>query len=147
MPFQWLYCLSRQQVEQLAVELGISTEGTFEELHRRLAKTLPAMDVDVLGPRVQDQVVQSQVKLKARVVTDLVSGMPVLSVREPESVLKFLIRAREIYNLKLVSNAKFLALVTRNAGQVTQILSLHLSAGSGVCFCQNFVFFLSSSYP
>ena len=146
MPLRWLYCLSRPQAEQLAVELGISTEGTFEELRERLANkwssweavkaeldsmTVPAMEVDALGPGVQDHVVQSQVKLKAKVVADLVKGMPVLSATEPEAVLEFLIRAREIYNLKLVSDTEFLALVvTRSAGRVTQILSRHLSGGS-----------------
>jgi hypothetical protein len=36
MSLSWLNHLSRQQAEQLAAELGVSAEGTFEELCERL---------------------------------------------------------------------------------------------------------------
>jgi hypothetical protein len=35
MPPVWLNILSRERAEQLAVELGVSTEGTLQELRER----------------------------------------------------------------------------------------------------------------
>jgi hypothetical protein len=65
------------------------------------------------------------------VVADLVRNVPVLSIAEPERVLEFLVRASEVYDLKLVSDGEFLALlVARTTGRFTQIVSAHLGAPS-----------------
>jgi hypothetical protein len=65
------------------------------------------------------------------VATDLVKNIPVLSDTEPEIVFKFLVTAREVYDLKLVTDAEFLALlVPKTAGRLTQIVSAHLSVSS-----------------
>jgi hypothetical protein len=65
------------------------------------------------------------------VVTNLVKNIPVLSDTEPESVFRFLVRAREVYDLNLVSEVEFLALmVARTTGRVTQIISVHLGTSS-----------------
>jgi hypothetical protein len=61
----------------------------------------------------------------------LVKNIPVLSDTELESVFKFLIRAREVYELNFVTDAEFLALlVARTTGRLTQVISVHLSASS-----------------
>jgi hypothetical protein len=65
------------------------------------------------------------------VATDLVKNIPVLCDAEPENVFNFLIRAREVYELNLVTDAEFLALlVAKTAGRITQVISAHLSASS-----------------
>jgi hypothetical protein len=65
------------------------------------------------------------------VTTDLVKNIPVLSNTEPDSVFKFFVRAREIYDLNLVTDAEFLALlVARTTERLTQVISVHLSASS-----------------
>jgi hypothetical protein len=80
---------------------------------------------------VHDHVSHSQIKLVGKVATDLVKNIPVLSNTEPESVFKFLVRAREVYDLNLVKDAEFLSLlVDRTTGRLTQIFSVHLSASS-----------------
>jgi hypothetical protein len=80
---------------------------------------------------VQGQDTNSQFKLRAKVVADLVKGIPVLSDAEPKSVVKFLIRATEVYELGLVADEEFLALlVARTTGMFTQIISGHLGTSA-----------------
>ncbi|PNF36842.1 hypothetical protein B7P43_G09252, partial [Cryptotermes secundus] len=70
-------------------------------------------------------------KMRGKVVGDLVRNIPVLSGTDSESVLHFLIRAQEVYDLNLVVDLEFLApLVGRTSGRVTQILGLHLGTSS-----------------
>jgi hypothetical protein len=65
------------------------------------------------------------------VTTDLVNNIPVLSDTESESVFNFIIQAREVYDLNLVTDAEFLALfVARATGRLTQVNSVHLCASS-----------------
>jgi hypothetical protein len=66
------------------------------------------------------------------VVNDLVRKIPVLSDTEPESMFRFLVQAKEVYDLNLVTDGEFLALlVTRMSGRLMQIISVHLRACSG----------------
>jgi hypothetical protein len=56
-------------------------------------------------------------------VTDLISNNPVLSGTDPEEILKFLVRAKGIFDLRLISESEFMALlVSRTVGRITQIL-------------------------
>jgi hypothetical protein len=153
MPLAWIHSLPRQQAEQLATELGVSVDGTLDELRRKLkekwslleahlpsqltAKSQLAMDAAAsAGNITQDvdipgQVSYVQAKMRGRLVGDLVRNIPVLSGTDPESVLQFLIRAQEVYDLNLVGDVEFLALlVGRTSGRVTQILGLHLGTSS-----------------
>jgi hypothetical protein len=80
---------------------------------------------------VPGHVTYSRIKLRARVVSDLVRGIPVLSDAEREGVLMFLIRASEFYVLCLVTDEESLALlVARTTGRFTQIIGGHLSASA-----------------
>ena len=120
----WIHSLSKQQAEQLAIELGISVDGTLDDLRRKLKEKwsllephLPsqltamselAMDVAAsvgnvtMNAGIPGQVSYVQAKMRGRVVGDLVKNIPVLSATDPESVLQFLIRAQEVYDLNLV---------------------------------------------
>jgi hypothetical protein len=52
--------------------------------------------------------------------TDLVKNIQVLCNTEPEMVFNFFIRAREVYDLNLVTDAKFQALlIARTTGRLT----------------------------
>jgi hypothetical protein len=60
-------------------------------------------------------------------VTDLIAVIPVLSGTDPEEILKSLIRAKEVFDLKLISDSEFMALlISRTSGRITQILEAHL---------------------
>jgi hypothetical protein len=139
MPLAWIHSLSKQQAEQLSTELGVSVEGTLDDLRKRLreklssleqhlpsqlqAKSEPATDAGTsVGSGVQSVGVPGrlsyiQAKMRGRVVGDLVKNMPVLSDADPESVL-------EVYDLNLVGDVEFLALlVGRTSGRVSDRLS------------------------
>lgn len=88
-----------------------------------------ANDVKFLCSDVHAHVNYSQIKFRGKVVTDLMRNIPVLSDTEPDRVFKFLVRAREVYDLNLVTDAEFLALlVARTTGRIMQIISVHLRA-------------------
>jgi hypothetical protein len=53
--------------------------GSLEAVKMEVDVTAaPAVKAEVLVPKIEEHVVQSPVKLKAKVVTDLVKGIPVL---------------------------------------------------------------------
>jgi hypothetical protein len=134
MPLGWIHNLPREEAEKLAVELGVSVHGTLDDLRKKLKEKwkaleqyLPPQSTDKSEARSSDtssrvsegldHVNYSQCKLKGKVFADLVRNVPVLSIAEPERVLKFLVRASEVYDLKLVSDGEFLALlVARSTG-------------------------------
>jgi hypothetical protein len=153
MPMCCINNLSRDEAEKLAMELSVPVQGTLDELRKRLKEkwkvletylppqntdksevamhTAGVSDTEVKCSDVHDHVDYSQSKLRGKVVTDLVKNIPVLSDTEPESVFKFLVRAREVYDLNLVSDDEFLALlVARTIGKVTQIFGAHLSTSA-----------------
>jgi hypothetical protein len=153
MPMGWIHNLSREEAEKLAMELSVPVQGTLDELRKRLKEkwkvletylppqstdksevamhTAGVSDTKVQCSNVHDHASYSQNKLRGKVATDLVKNIPVLSDTEPESVFKFLVRAREVFDLNLVTDVEFLALlVARTTGRVTQIFSVHLSASS-----------------
>ncbi|PNF13666.1 hypothetical protein B7P43_G16771 [Cryptotermes secundus] len=153
MPSAWIHSLSKQESERLAIELGVSVDGTLDDLRKRLkekwsslephlpsqltAKSELAMGAAASGgdgtmnAGIPVQVSYVQAKMRGRVVGDLVRNIPMLSGTDPESVLHFLIRAQEVYDLNLVGDLDFLALlVGRTSGRVTQILGLHLGTSS-----------------
>ncbi|PNF43668.1 hypothetical protein B7P43_G15204 [Cryptotermes secundus] len=151
MPSAWIHPLSKQQAERLAIELDVSVDGTLDDLRRKLkekwnsvephlpsqltAKSELAMDAaasvgdGTMNAGIPGQVSYVQAKMRGRVVGDLVRNIPMLSGTDPDSVLHFLIRAQEVYDLNLVGDLEFLALlVGRTSGRITQILGLHLGA-------------------
>jgi hypothetical protein len=157
MPLGWIHNLPREEAEKLAVELGVSVQGTLYDLHKKLKEKWKVLeqyqppqstdksevvmhaaglsDGSKRSDELHDHVTYFQCKLKGKVVADLVRNVPVLSTAEPERVFGFLVKANEVYDLKLVSDGEFLALlVARSAGRFTQIVSAHLgtSASWGV---------------
>jgi hypothetical protein len=154
MPLGWIHNLPREEAEKLANELGVSGQGTLDDLRRKVKDKWRAVEtylptqiadkfgagVDVAGvsnAKIQNadihaQISYSQIKLKSSVVTDLVRKIPVLSDTEPENVFRFLVQAKELYDLNLVTDGEFLALlVTRMSGRLMQIISVHLRPCSG----------------
>ncbi|PNF40121.1 hypothetical protein B7P43_G10002 [Cryptotermes secundus] len=125
MPLKWIHDLSREEAERLAVELSVPIHCSLEELRKRVKEKWKVLETYLPPQRadksdvamhtgessVQGHVTYSQIKLRAKVVTDLVKGTPVLSDAEPEAVLKFLIRASEVYDLGLVMDEEFLDLL------------------------------------
>jgi hypothetical protein len=144
MSLAWIHNLPREEVEKLAMELGVPLQGTLDDLRKRLKEkwkvlgtylppqstdksevgihTAGVSDIKVQCGDVHDHVSYFQIKLRGKVTTDLVKNIPVLSDTEPESVFKFLVRAREVYDLNLVTDAEFLSLLfARMAGRLTHL--------------------------
>jgi hypothetical protein len=153
MPLAWIYNIPKEEAEKLAMELGVPLQGTLEELGKRLKRKCKAFmtnlppqsedksevamhtavvsDTKVQGCDMHVHVSYAQLKLRRNVATDLVKNIPVFSDTEPESVYNFLIRAREVYDLNLVTDAEILALLdARTTGRLTQVISVQLSAFS-----------------
>ncbi|PNF34152.1 hypothetical protein B7P43_G18333, partial [Cryptotermes secundus] len=69
----------------------------------------------------------AQSKLRGNVVSELVRNIHILTDTEPEQVFRFLVRAKEVYDLKLVTDGEFLALlVARTARKHMNIISGYL---------------------
>lgn len=153
MPLAWIHNLPREEAEKLAVELGVSVQGSLDELRKRLKdkwraleaylppqvpdKLAPSIDVagttavKILGGDVHTQTSYTQNKLRGNVISDLVKNIPALTEPEPEAVFHFLVRAKAVYDLKLVVDGDFLALlISRTAGKLMQTISVHLRIGS-----------------
>jgi hypothetical protein len=153
MPLAWIHALPKEDAEKLAMELGVSVQGTLDELRKRLKEKwrllqiyLPPQSTDKSGVAVHTAASSSiqgqggnvhdhdsyfRMKLKGNVVTGLVKNIPVLSSTEPEAVFQFLVRASEIHRLNLVPDEELLALlVARTTGRITQIFGVHLSVSS-----------------
>jgi hypothetical protein len=154
MPLGWIHNLPREEAEKLANEFCMSTQGTLDELRRKLKDKWRAVEsylptqisykfgvgMDVAGVSnvtienadVHAQISYTQINLNSSVVTDLVRKIPVLSITEPERVFRLLVQAKEVYDLNLVTDGEFLALlVNRTSGRLMHIISVHLRASSG----------------
>jgi hypothetical protein len=139
----WIHELSKQRVEELASLMGLSTNRTLDDLRKRVKEkwidieaylplqsaaksSLPTTSV----PQSIDSIVyrgNCLTKIQIKLATDLISAIPVLSDTDPKGILKFLIRARHVFELKLISDSEFMALlVSRTSGRIMQILGAHL---------------------
>jgi hypothetical protein len=144
MPRAWINNLSKLQLEKLASQLGLPTDGALDDLRRRVREKSTTIEACVpsLGLDKSSLIVESgqpgtdasvsprndASKVRLKLVTDLVQGIPVLSGTYPEAILKFLIRVNQIWELRLISDAEFLAvLFGRTSGRVMQILGTHLA--------------------
>jgi hypothetical protein len=99
MPLGWIHNLPREEAEKLANELGVSTQGTLDELWRKMKDKWRALET-CLPPQIADkfgvgmdvagvsnvktqnadvhaQISYLQIKLKCSVVIDLVRKIPV----------------------------------------------------------------------
>jgi hypothetical protein len=123
--------LPREEAEKLAVEFGVPVDGTLDDLRKRLKKKWRAVE-HLLPPRgvgaseegmgvagsstgsaggVHAQVNYLQAKLKGNVIMDMIKKLPLLLDNEPGNVFTFLMKAQEIFDLNLVLDVDFLALL------------------------------------
>jgi hypothetical protein len=139
-PRAWINNLSKLQLEQLASQLSLPTDGALDDLRRRVGEKLSTIEACLPSPGLPKS---SQIAESGQPGTDatvsprndaskvrlkLVQGIPVLTGTDPEAILKFLIRVNQIWELKLISDAEFLAvLISRTSGRVMQILGTHLA--------------------
>jgi hypothetical protein len=148
----WIHFLSKQQLEELAGQLGLSIDGTVDELRKRVKEKWALIQPYLCSPTAAKSTLASEqksadtdtsihanthlTKAKLNLVSDLVKNVPLLTNTDPEKVLKFLIRVSEVYDLKLVTDNEFMSLlVSRTSGRVMQILGAHLGTTKiGVCF-------------
>jgi hypothetical protein len=143
MPLAWIHDLPKQQLEELAGQLGLSVDGALDDLRKRVKEKWTAVEhylppakfvktsqsPKLVQPGIEPSISvrDPATKVKIKLVSDLISGIPVLSGTDPEDILKFLIRVNEVGQLNLVSNSEFMALlIGRTSGRIMQILGAHL---------------------
>jgi hypothetical protein len=147
MPRQWIHNLPKQQLEELATQLGLPGEGTLDDLRRRVKQKWDAIEQYLPPPTTEQPPVPSETiqpdqgsaprltthlsKLKLNVVSDLFKNIPLLSDTDPERLIKFLICVTEIYDLKLLSDFEFLTLlVSRTSGRLMQMIGSHIASAN-----------------
>jgi hypothetical protein len=158
MPLTWIHDLPKQQLEELAGQLGLPTDGTLDDLRKSVKQKWTIMQPYLPSPTAAKSPLVAQpnpvntdssvhvstylTKTNINLVSDLIKNIALLTDTDPERILKFLIRVSEVQDLKLVSDSVFLSLlVGRTSGRVTQILGAHLETA------QNWVSFDPSLFP
>jgi hypothetical protein len=148
MPLAWIHDLSKLQLEELATQLGLSTDGPLDDLRKRVKEKWATIEpylppASTAKPAKLTKPVPSGMdggvaqgfcvsKIQGKLATDLICNIPVLSGTDPEAILKFLLHANQVQELKLLSDSDFLALlVGRTSGRVMQILGTHLGTTHG----------------
>jgi hypothetical protein len=124
MPLAWIHDIPKQQLEELASQLSLSTDKTLDDVRKRVKEKWPAVELylpsqntaksSLFTTPVQqnmDPVYQRNClsKVKIKLATDLISSIPVLSSNDPEEILKFLMSAKGGFDLKLISESEFTA--------------------------------------
>jgi hypothetical protein len=162
MPLASIHDLPKQQLEGLASQLGLSADGILADLMKRVKEKWTAVELYLLSQSaaksflittpVQQNMDTSVYqgnwlsKVKIKLATDLISGIPVLSGTDPEEILKFLIRAKRVFDLKLISESEYMAhLVSRTVGRITQILGAHLGSTQSWAMVQSEI--ISTFFP
>jgi hypothetical protein len=145
----WMHDLSKQQAEELARYMGLSVDGTLDDLRKRLKQKWTALQPYLPSPSaVKPSLVLEPNslstdfinhdssylgKVKSKLVSGLIMNVPLLMDTDPENVVKILIRVSEVYELKLVSDSEFMSLlVCGTSGRVTQILGAHLGTAQNL---------------
>jgi hypothetical protein len=121
MPLAWIHDLPRQQLEGLASQLGLSTDGTLDDLRKRVKEKWTAVEPYLpsqsaaksflLTTPVQQNMDPSMhqgnclSKIKIKLVTDLISGILVLSGTDPEEI-SFGPRSRWVVNQSTILQFK-----------------------------------------
>jgi hypothetical protein len=127
---------------------GLSIDGTLDDLRKRVKEKwstvelyLPSVspakftpDMKPVQPGMDSVACEGNrpSKVKIKLATDLISGIPALSGADPELILNFLIRTKQIGDLKLIPDSDFMTLLMgRTTGRVMQILGAHLATVDG----------------
>jgi hypothetical protein len=112
MPLSWIHDLPRQQVEELAVQLGLPTDGTLDDLRRKVKERWSAIEpylpsqstaksafTNISASQSRDPPMNrgnSWEKMKVKLASDLIADIPVLSSTDPEYILNILIRVKHV---------------------------------------------------
>jgi hypothetical protein len=143
MPLAGIHDLSKQQAEELASQLGLSIDGTLDDLRKMLKQKWTIIQPYLPSPMAPNSSLASEPnplnidsighestylsKGKFKLVSDLIKNSPLLADTEPEKIVKMLIRVVEVYDLKLVTDSEFMSLlVCRTSGRITQMLVAHI---------------------
>jgi hypothetical protein len=66
-------------------------------------------------------------KVKIKLASDLIASIPPLIDMDPESILKFLIQVNHVFQLKLLTDTEFMALlIARTSGRLMHVLATYL---------------------
>jgi hypothetical protein len=149
MPVSWIHDMSKQQLQELASQLGLSVDGKLYDLRVRMKEKWTAIEAHLPSHRTDmsdfpnshpaaDYDSSHLGKMKLKLVTDLIKNVPVVEDADLERVLNFLIRAKEAYDLHLVTDCEFISLLlSRTPGRITQILGVYLgTTRTGALFVQ-----------
>lgn len=146
MPLAWLHAMSKQQLEELASQLGLETGGALDDLRKRVKEKwtaiepfLPSSSMAAKSPLVSktespgtellSQDSSYSCKMKIKLVVDALKNVPFLADTDPENVLKFLMAVKGVYDLHLVTDFELISLlVARTSGRTTSILGAHLNS-------------------
>jgi hypothetical protein len=145
MPLAWLHEMSKQQLEELASQLGLKVDRMLDDLRRYVKEKwsvikpfLPSPSMTAKftpGTKPEFQATDSLMmegsyvsKMKLKLLADMVKNVPFLADTDPERVLKFSIAAKEVHDLKLIADSELIALlVSRFTGRMTSIFGSHLN--------------------
>jgi hypothetical protein len=100
MPLSWIHDLPRQQVEELAVQLGLPMDGTLDDLRKRVKERWSAIEpylpsqstaksafTTISASQSRDLAMNrgnSWEKLKVKLASELTADIPALSSTNPE---------------------------------------------------------------
>ena len=143
MPLTWIYNLSKQQLEDLSGQLGLSSDGTLDDLRKRVKDKWTVIE-PYLPPHSTAKFTQATSpmqsvvdsvtnvvtplnKIKVKIVNELIASIPTLSGTDPEQIIQFLIRASEVLELRLLPDSEIMAfLITRTSGRIMQMIATHI---------------------
>jgi hypothetical protein len=146
LPLAWLHGMCKQQLENLASQLGLKADETLEDLRRRVKENWTAIEpflpspstaaestlVTKPEPKITNSLGQDSSyasKMKIKLVVDAMKNIAFFADTEPEYVLKILMAVNGVYDLNLVADSEFISLlVARTSGMMTSILGAHLNS-------------------
>jgi hypothetical protein len=103
MPLAWIHDLSKQQVEELARQMGLSIDGTLDDLRKRLKQKWTVIQPYLPTPSAVKPPLVSEPnslstefithensylsKVKSKLVSDLIQNVTLLTDNDPENVI------------------------------------------------------------
>jgi hypothetical protein len=139
MPLAWLHDMSKQQLGELASQLGLKADGTLDDLRRCVKEKWTATEPFLPSPsttakftlvtKAESQITDSlgrdssyANKMKIKLVAGVMKNIPFLADTDPENILKFLMTVKGVYDLNLITDSEFMSfLVARTSARMTSI--------------------------
>jgi hypothetical protein len=142
-PLAWIHYFPKQQAEKLTSQLGLSIDGTLDDLRKRLKQKWTSLQPYFPPPSAPKSSQASEPnplniysighestylsKVNFKLVSNLIKNIPLLADTDPEKIVKFFMSVGEVYDLKLVIDSEFMSLlVCRTSGRITQMLGSHV---------------------